>query len=129
MKRAATLKANKEVRNCVISVPAYFTDSQRQATKKAARMAGLDCRALIAEPTAAALAFNLDFPENESKFFAIIDFGGGTFDFSILEMQNHDITVKAIDGDSQLGGQDIDNVLMDYLIGKIEDKTGVDLSD
>ncbi len=128
----AKLKADAEaylgqpVTEAVITVPAYFSDAQRQATKDAGRIAGLDVKRIINEPTAAALAYGLD-KENEQKIM-VYDLGGGTFDVSILEIGDGVVEVKATAGDTRLGGDDFDQRVMDYLVAEFKKAEGVDLS-
>jgi molecular chaperone DnaK len=110
----------------VITVPAYFNDAQRQATKDAGAIAGLDVLRVINEPTAAALAYGLD--RNESAVIAVYDLGGGTFDISILEMQKGVFEVKSTNGDTHLGGEDFDIVLVQHLLDEFKKDTGVDIS-
>ena len=106
IKKSARLKANKPVTKCVITVPAYFDDNQKKSTLMSAEIAGLDCKAIINEPTAAAIAYTKDFNEEnaEPKKVVIFDFGGGTFDVTILEITGKTSVVKAINGDTHLGG-------------------------
>ncbi len=126
------LKADAEsylggpVTEAVITVPAYFSDSQRQATKDAGRIAGLDVKRIINEPTAAALAYGLD--KEEDQTIMVYDLGGGTFDVSILEIGEGVIEVKATAGDTRLGGDDFDECIMKYLVQEFKKDTGVDLS-
>ena len=114
----------------VITVPAYFNDSQRQATKDAGRIAGLDVKRIINEPTAAALAFGMDKKEGDRKI-AVYDLGGGTFDVSIIEIAavegEHQFEVLATNGDTFLGGEDFDQRLMDYVADEFRKEQGVDL--
>ncbi len=116
----------EKVTEAVITVPAYFSDAQRQATKDAGRIAGLDVKRIINEPTAAALSYGLD-NENEQKIM-VYDLGGGTFDVSIIEIGDGVIEVLATAGDNQLGGDDFDNVLTDYMLKEFKNQEGVDLS-
>lgn len=111
--------------HAVITVPAYFNDAQRQATKDAGQIAGLDVLRVINEPTAAALAYGLD--RADSSIIAVYDLGGGTFDISILEMQKGVFEVKSTNGDTHLGGEDFDVVLVDFLLNEFKKETGVDL--
>ena len=128
----AKLKADAEaylgqaVTEAVITVPAYFSDAQRQATKDAGKIAGLDVKRIINEPTAAALAYGLD-KENEQKIM-VYDLGGGTFDVSILEIGDGVVEVKATSGDTHLGGDDFDQRVMDYLVAEFKKAEGIDLS-
>lgn len=116
----------KKIAEAVITVPAYFNDAQRQATKDAGTIAGLNVKRIINEPTAAALAYGLDKKNNET--IAVFDFGGGTFDISILEVGDGVTEVKSTDGDTELGGDDIDNVIIRHLIEEFKKDQGVDLS-
>ena len=128
----AKLKADAEsylgekVTEAVITVPAYFSDSQKQATKDAGKIAGLDVKRIINEPTAAALAYGLD-KENEHHKILVYDLGGGTFDVSILELGNGVFEVLSTNGDTKLGGDDFDNVLMNYMADQFAKENGVDL--
>jgi molecular chaperone DnaK len=116
----------EEIKEAVITVPAYFDDSQRQATKDAGRIAGLEVLRIINEPTAAALAYGLDRQESK-KVVAVYDLGGGTFDISILELAEGIFEVKSTAGDTYLGGEDFDRRIMDWLIAEFSGETGVDL--
>lgn len=116
-----------EVKEAVITVPAYFNDSQRQATKDAGKIAGLDVKRIINEPTAAALAYGID-KEGGDKKIAVFDLGGGTFDISILELGEGVFHVKSTNGDTQLGGDDFDRIIMDYLIAEFKKEQGIDVS-
>lgn len=113
------------VTEAVITVPAYFNDSQRQATKDAGKIAGLEVMRIINEPTAAALAYGFDKKKNGT--IAVFDFGGGTFDISVLEINDGVIEVRSTNGDTYLGGDDIDNILIDYLAQEFQKETGLDL--
>ncbi|MEY3200740.1 MAG: chaperone protein DnaK, partial [Pseudomonadota bacterium] len=130
MKKTAEDYLGEEVTEAVITVPAYFNDSQRQATKDAGRIAGLDVKRIINEPTAAALAFGLDKKPGDSKV-AVYDLGGGTFDISIIEIADvdgeHQFEVLATNGDTFLGGEDFDQRLIDYIIAEFKKESGVDL--
>ncbi|XP_068746768.1 stress-70 protein, mitochondrial-like [Montipora capricornis] len=126
MKETAESYLGTAVNNAVITVPAYFNDSQRQATKDAGQIAGLNVLRVINEPTAAALAYGMD--KSEDKIIAVYDLGGGTFDISILEIQKGVFEVKATNGDTYLGGEDFDNTLLKYLITEFKRESGVDLS-
>ncbi len=126
LKTAAEAHLGTEVTGAVITVPAYFNDAQRQATKDAGKIAGLDVKRIINEPTAAALAYGLD-KKNDEKI-AVYDFGGGTFDISILEVGDNVVEVKATNGDTHLGGDDLDHRVIDYLIGEFKKDQGIDLS-
>ena len=130
MKKTAEDYLGEEVTEAVITVPAYFNDSQRQATKDAGRIAGLDVKRIINEPTAAALAFGLDKQEGDRKI-AVYDLGGGTFDVSIIEISNidgeHQFEVLSTNGDTFLGGEDFDNRLIDFLADEFKKENGLDL--
>ncbi len=126
LKKAAEDYLGEKVTEAVITVPAYFNDSQRQATKDAGRIAGLEVRRIINEPTAAALAYGLDRKKNE--VIAVYDFGGGTFDISILEVGDNVVQVIATNGDTHLGGDDIDDTIMEWLIAEFRKDTGIDVS-
>src|SRR5690606_557078 len=116
----------KPVKNGVVTVPAYFNDSQRQATKDAGQIAGLNVLRVINEPTAAALAYGLD--KSEDKIVAVFDLGGGTFDISILEIQKGVFEVKSTNGDTHLGGEDFDIALVRHLVDAFKKESGIDLS-
>ena len=130
MKKTAEDYLGEEVTEAVITVPAYFNDSQRQATKDAGRIAGLDVKRIINEPTAAALAFGMDKKEGDRKI-AVYDLGGGTFDVSIIEIAEvdgeHQFEVLSTNGDTFLGGEDFDQRLMDYLCDEFKKEQGIDL--
>jgi len=126
LKADAESYLGEKVTEAVITVPAYFSDSQRQATKDAGRIAGLDVKRIINEPTAAALSYGLD-NENEQKIM-VYDLGGGTFDVSIIEIGDGVIEVLATAGDNQLGGDDFDNVITNYMLNEFKNQEGVDLS-
>ena len=126
LKQTAEEYLGEKVTEAVITVPAYFNDSQRQATKDAGAIAGLNVRRIINEPTAAALAYGLDKQKDEK--IAVFDFGGGTFDISILELGDGVFEVKSTNGDTHLGGDDLDQVLVDYLIREFNKSDGIDLS-
>src|SRR5579859_4081484 len=126
LKKVAEDYLGEPVTEAVITVPAYFNDSQRQATKDAGRIAGLDVKRIINEPTAAALAYGLDKKKDEK--IAIYDFGGGTFDISILEVGENVVEVLATNGDTHLGGDNIDQRIMDWLIAEFKKDNGIDLS-
>lgn len=113
------------VNEAVITVPAYFNDSQRQATKDAGKIAGLEVMRIINEPTAAALAYGFDKKKNGT--IAVFDFGGGTFDISVLEINDGVIEVRSTNGDTHLGGDDVDNILIDYLAQEFQKENGIDL--
>jgi molecular chaperone DnaK len=125
LKKAAEDYLGESVTDAVITVPAYFNDAQRQATKDAGRIAGLDVKRIINEPTAAALAYGLDKKKNET--IAVYDFGGGTFDISILEVGEGVIEVRATNGDTHLGGDNIDQRIVDWLIDEFKKDEGLDL--
>ncbi|RMG86274.1 MAG: molecular chaperone DnaK, partial [Candidatus Dadabacteria bacterium] len=125
MKQTAEDYLGEPVTEAVITVPAYFNDSQRQATKDAGRIAGLEVKRIINEPTAAALAYGLD-KEGEKKI-AVFDLGGGTFDISILELGEGVFEVKATNGDTFLGGEDFDKRIIDYLADEFKKEQGIDL--
>ncbi|MHB1844551.1 MAG: molecular chaperone DnaK [Deltaproteobacteria bacterium] len=126
LKRAAEHYLGETVTEAVITVPAYFNDSQRQATKDAGEIAGLKVKRIVNEPTAAALAYGLDKKKNEK--IAVYDFGGGTFDISILEVGENVVEVLATNGDTHLGGDNIDLRIMDWLIAEFKKDTGLDVS-
>ncbi len=126
LKKDAEAYLGEKIEDAVITVPAYFNDSQRQATKDAGRIAGLNVKRIINEPTAAALAYGLDKKKDEK--IAVFDFGGGTFDISILELGDGVFEVRSTNGDTHLGGEDIDNRIIDYLVKEFKKETGVDLS-
>ena len=126
MKETAEAYLGEPVKNAVITCPAYFNDSQRQATKDAGQIAGLNVKRIINEPTAAALAYGLDKTEN--KVIAVYDLGGGTFDISILEISQGVFEVKATNGDTSLGGEDFDAVLQKHIIAEFKKETGIDVS-
>src|SRR5690349_9418415 len=125
LKKAAEDYLGEKITEAVITVPAYFNDAQRQATKDAGRIAGLDVKRIINEPTAAALAYGLDKKKDET--IAVYDFGGGTFDISILEVGEGVIEVKATNGDTHLGGDNIDQRIVDWLIDEFKKDEGLDL--
>ncbi|WP_440911071.1 molecular chaperone DnaK [Candidatus Pelagibacter sp.] len=125
MKETAEKYLGSEVTKAVITVPAYFNDAQRQATKDAGKIAGLEVLRIINEPTAASLAYGLDKKQN--KKIAVYDLGGGTFDVSILELGDGVFEVKSTNGDTFLGGEDFDNAIVDYLISEFKKDNGIDL--
>jgi len=127
IKRDAEAYLGEEVKQAVITVPAYFNDNQRQATKDAGEIAGLEVVRLVNEPTAACLAYGIDKLNKEMKIL-VYDFGGGTLDVTIMEFGNGVFEVKATSGDTQLGGTDMDNALVDFLLKEIKASTGVDVS-
>jgi len=126
MKETANGFLGRDVTQAVVTVPAYFNDSQRQATKDAGRIAGLDVLRIINEPTAAALAFGMD--KADGKVIAVYDMGGGTFDVSILEISGGVFEVKATNGDTMLGGEDFDELLLGYLVKEFQKDQSIDLS-
>ena len=126
MKSTAEDYIGSEIKEAVITVPAYFNDSERQATKEAGTIAGLDVKRIINEPTAAALAYGLDKKDKDIKI-AVYDLGGGTFDISILELGDGVFEVKSTNGDVHLGGDDFDSVLIDWLAGEFKKDEGIDL--
>ena len=126
LKQAAEDHLGEKVEEAVITVPAYFNDAQRQATKDAGRIAGLNVRRLVNEPTAAALAYGLD--KKADQKIAVYDFGGGTFDISILEVSEGVVEVKSTNGDTHLGGDNVDMVIIDWLLAEFKKDQGVDLS-
>ena len=128
LKNDAEAYLGTKVTQAVITVPAYFTDSQRQATKDAGKIAGLEVLRIINEPTAAALAYGLDKDENKNQKILIYDLGGGTFDVSILELGDGVFEVLATSGNNRLGGDDFDKRIMDYIIAEFKAKEGIDLS-
>ncbi|CAG9318704.1 DNAK_1 [Blepharisma stoltei] len=125
MKETAESYLGGQVKKAVITVPAYFNDSQRQATKDAGQISGLEVERIINEPTAAALSYGLD--KNDGKVLAVFDLGGGTFDISILEISQGVFEVKATNGDTALGGEDFDNVLQNYILEEFKKETKIDL--
>jgi molecular chaperone DnaK len=126
LKRAAEEYLGEKVTEAVITVPAYFNDAQRQATKDAGRIAGLDVKRIVNEPTAAALAYGLD--KGKDHLIAVYDFGGGTFDISILEVGEKVVEVISTNGDTHLGGDDIDQRIIDWLIAEFKKEQGIDVS-
>lgn len=126
LKADAESYLGEKISQAVITVPAYFNDSQRQATKDAGRIAGLEVLRIVNEPTAASLAYGLDKKKDET--IAVYDLGGGTFDISILDIGEGVFEVKATNGDTHLGGDDVDQVVMDWLVGEFKKEQGVDLS-
>ncbi|WP_432823213.1 Hsp70 family protein, partial [Trichloromonas sp.] len=125
MKQTAEDYLGEEVTDAVITVPAYFNDSQRQATKDAGKISGLNVLRIINEPTAAALAYGLDKKAEEKV--AVFDLGGGTFDISILELGDGVFEVKSTNGDTFLGGEDFDQRIIDYVAGEFKKEQGIDL--
>ena len=128
LKADAESYIGEKVTQAVITVPAYFSDSQRQATKDAGKIAGLEVLRIINEPTAAALAYGLDKGENKGQKVLIYDLGGGTFDVSILEIEDGVFEVLSTNGDTRLGGDDFDNVIIDYILSEFKKAEGIDLS-
>src|ERR1700757_819601 len=118
LKKAGEEYRGEKVTDAVITVPAYFNDAQRQATKDAGKIAGLDVKRIINEPTAAALAYGMD--KKKDQLIAVYDFGGGTFDISILEVGDKVVEVKATNGDTHLGGDDIDQAIINWLIAEFK---------
>ena len=127
LKKAAENFLGEPVTEAVITVPAYFNDSQRQATKDAGKIAGLDVKRIVNEPTAAALAYGLD--KTEDHLIAVYDFGGGTFDVSILEVGDKVVDVVSTNGDTHLGGDDIDQRVIEYLVSEFKKDTGIDVGE
>ncbi len=126
LKQAAEAHLGEKVTRAVITVPAYFNDAQRQATKEAGQIAGLEVERIINEPTAAALAYGLDKKKNET--IAVYDFGGGTFDISILEVGDNVVEVKSTNGDTHLGGDNLDQAVINWLVEEFKKDQGIDLS-
>ena len=126
LKKAAEDYLGQPITEAVITVPAYFNDAQRQATKDAGKIAGLEVKRIVNEPTAAALAYGLDKKKDET--IAVYDFGGGTFDISILEVGDNVVQVISTNGDTHLGGDDIDNKVIDYLVSEFKKDQGIDVS-
>jgi molecular chaperone DnaK len=126
LKKAAEDYLGEKVTEAVITVPAYFNDAQRQATKDAGRIAGLEVKRIVNEPTAAALAYGLD--KKKDEIIAVYDFGGGTFDISILEVGDNVVQVISTNGDTHLGGDDIDNVVIDWIAAEFRKTSGIDVS-
>src|SRR5438034_5976378 len=126
LKQSAEDYLGSKVEQAVITVPAYFNDAQRQATKDAGKIAGLDVLRIVNEPTAAALAYGLD--KKKDEVIAVFDFGGGTFDISILEVGEGVVEVKSTNGDTHLGGDDLDQRVMEWLISEFKKEQGIDLS-
>ncbi len=125
LKADAEAKLGEKITQAVITVPAYFNDSQRNATKDAGKIAGLEVLRIINEPTAASLAYGLDKKKDEK--IAVYDLGGGTFDISVLEIGDGVFEVKATNGDTHLGGDDWDNAVMDWIFDEFKSETGMDL--
>lgn len=125
LKKAAEDALGETITDAVVTVPAYFNDAQRQATKDAGKIAGLNIRRIINEPTAAALAYGMD--KKKDELIAVYDFGGGTFDISILEISEKLVEVKSTNGDTHLGGDDVDIAIMDFLVVEFKKETGIDV--
>ncbi len=128
MKKTAEDYLGETVTEAVITVPAYFNDAQRQATKDAGKIAGLEVKRIINEPTAASLAFGFNKDQKKEKTIAVYDLGGGTFDISILELGEGVFEVKSTNGDTHLGGDDFDRRIMEWLVDEFKKDTGIDLS-
>ena len=128
MKKTAEDYLGETVTEAVITVPAYFNDAQRQATKDAGKIAGLDVKRIINEPTAAALAYGFNKDQSNDKLIAVYDLGGGTFDISILELGDGVFEVRSTNGDTHLGGDDFDRAIINWLIEEFKNETGIDLS-
>ena len=126
LKQSAEDYLGAKVEKAVITVPAYFNDAQRQATKDAGKIAGLEVLRIVNEPTAAALAYGLDKKKDET--IAVFDFGGGTFDISVLEVGEGVVEVKSTNGDTHLGGDDVDEVLIKWIIDEVKKDQGIDLT-
>ena len=126
LKADAEAKLGEKITQAVITVPAYFNDSQRNATKDAGKIAGLEVLRIINEPTAASLAYGLDKKKDEK--IAVYDLGGGTFDISVLEIGDGVFEVKATNGDTHLGGDDWDAQIMDWIVAEFKKDTGIDLT-
>ena len=128
MKKTAEDYLGEPVTEAVITVPAYFNDAQRQATKDAGKIAGLDVKRIINEPTAASLAYGFSKEQKSEKMIAVYDLGGGTFDISILELGDGVFEVKSTNGDTHLGGDDFDRKIINWLTDEFKADTGIDLS-
>jgi L1 cell adhesion molecule like protein len=128
MREIAEAYLSKPVKDAVITVPAYFNDSQRQATKDAGAISGMNVLRIINEPTAAAIAYGLDKKSAQEKNVLIFDLGGGTFDVSLLTIEEGIFEVKATNGHTHLGGEDFDNRLVDYCVAEFKKKTGLDIT-
>jgi len=126
LKKAAEDYLGEKVTDAVITVPAYFNDAQRQATKDAGRIAGLEVKRIVNEPTAAALAYGLD--KKRDEIIAVYDFGGGTFDISILEVGDNVVQVISTNGDTHLGGDDVDNLIIDWMVAEFKKSSGLDIT-
>ncbi len=129
LKTDAEAFLGESVSEAVITVPAYFDDSQRQATKDSGKIAGLEVKRIINEPTAAALAYGLDKADNKDEKIAVYDLGGGTFDISILELGDGVFEVKSTNGNTHLGGADFDRAIVNYLVEEFKKEQGIDISD
>ena len=127
MKEIAEAFLGKNVKSAVITVPAYFNDAQRQATKDAGTIAGINVLRIINEPTAAAIAYGLDRQQAQERNILIFDLGGGTFDVSLLAIEEGIFEVKATNGHTHLGGEDFDNKLVDYCMVDFKKKSGIDI--
>jgi len=127
MKEIAEAYLGKKIVNAVVTVPAYFNDSQRQATKDAGTIAGLNVQRIINEPTAAAIAYGLDKKDSRERNVLIFDLGGGTFDVSLLAIEDGIFEVKATNGHTHLGGEDFDNRLVEFCMAQFKQKSGVDI--
>ena len=128
MKEIAEAFLSKQIKNAVVTVPAYFNDSQRQATKDAGTIAGLNVLRIINEPTAAAIAYGLDKKSSQEKNVLIFDLGGGTFDVSLLTIEEGIFEVKATNGHTHLGGEDFDNRIVEFCMAEFKKKTGIDIT-
>ena len=128
MKEIAEAYLSKPIKNAVVTVPAYFNDSQRQATKDAGTIAGLNVLRIINEPTAAAIAYGLDKKSSQEKNVLIFDLGGGTFDVSLLTIEDGIFEVKATNGHTHLGGEDFDNRLVQFCMAEFKKKSGIDIA-
>ena len=128
MKETAETYLGKPIKNAVVTVPAYFNDQQRQATKDAGTISGLNVQRIINEPTAAAIAYGLDKKSQGERNVLIFDLGGGTFDVSLLTIEDGIFEVKATNGDTHLGGEDFDNVLVDFCISAFKQQSGIDIT-
>ncbi len=127
MKEVAESYLGKTIKDAVVTVPAYFNDSQRQATKDAGTISGLNVLRIINEPTAAAIAYGLDKKSSAERNVLIFDLGGGTFDVSLLTIEDGIFEVKATNGHTHLGGEDFDNVLVDFCMSAFKKQTGIDI--
>jgi len=127
LKRDAEDKLGEKIEKAVITVPAHFDDTQRQATKDAGEIAGLEVERILNEPTAASLAYGID--EDQEKTVLVYDFGGGTFDVTVLEMDDGIYEVQSTEGDNDLGGDDFDAEIVDWIVEEFEEENSIDLSD